>query len=528
MGDQRFGMRQLSLLLQSDTAFKNLVAQKCGALSTPDASPLEKVVLENLPIPARPDPASACTIAAQGTHATRLRLRTHWDFLIQIRDAQASPFAQRHYSFDVPRPLVLLPLFAFVLALICGFPYWGMRWTVGSYFFLACGASLVQATHSAVRVIKTTFTQEPTTLGMLLVVVWVALCRAHRKPARTHSAVPMEARWLNRGVLAALSLWNPAAFTLTGRLLLPFRGAAKRVAPLLGLQVAALCLSVYLLSLTPDPIHGLSAASLRMPRYFTFACLLFIFLQYTPVRKETFFWKLPGIWRTLICVCAVEGICFFFSKSQSIGHLTRIGTGLVLGQLIWPFDVDWKRAWRCCYRWGGALVLALSLTTMSTQLGVTDLVFTTLNPSLHPTGNVFFTFICGIALGFTTGGFAAAFFTLFTAMTKSASVPLSQAAMLDGILAGILLSPFSVINLIPASQFGLKMQKLISHRVHQLGYPLTIGLMIYALSAVTTVAILRPATFVFLCLIAVAVHLKKSGWKFGKYTISPDLRSGVH
>ena len=111
---------------------------------------------------------------------------------------------------------------------------------------------------------------------------------------------------------------------------------------------------------------------------------------------------------------------------------------------------------------------------------------------------------------------------------KTASVPLVRAALLDGILAGILLSPFSLVNLIPAAQFRIGMGALIAERFRQLAFPLEIGVTIYAIGAINSVGILRPATFVFLCLVAVAYQLRKGAWRFGNYTISPDLHSASH
>jgi hypothetical protein len=265
-----------------------------------------------------------------------------------------------------------------------------------------------------------------------------------------------------------------------------------------------------------------------MPRYFTFSALLFVLLQQGKIQREPCVWHIPGFWRSLLFVVLVETHAFHTSFWDGTNHLTRIGLSLVASQLVWPAQMNWKRVGRDTFKWGGMLAVGALFATLGTQLSITDLVLFALNPMMHPTGTVFFTFLSGLGLGFVTGNFAIAFFTLYTALSKSASIPVVQAALLDGIVAGILLSPVSVLNLLPAVQFGLSVKTVVVHRFRQLAFPLIIGLLIYAVSAITSVAILRPATFVFLCLVAVVIQLRKSSWKFGNYTISLSSHNAEH
>lgn len=527
VGDLKFALHELAPLLQSDIRFRDQVAEKCGTLSAPGGTVTDKFVQERFPIPSATATPVECTLLTQTSSITRLQLRSFWDFHIQVRDPSGTPVAERHFGVDFPTPLVLLPLVLFLLALIFEFKRWGIRWTAATFLFLSCGANVIQVLRSLVEGTRTVFTGEQSWVGMFLVLFWVALCRG-RQMQRLPATVSPEGRWLNRGIVGALGLWNPAALTLGARLLLPYRGTIARVAPFFSFQVLIVALSVYLLTLGTDGVRAFFSHSLWMPRYFTFGTLLFLFLQYEKPKYEPLVWHLPGIWRTLVLIGAIELWALYSPIWDGTSNLTRIGVGLVLGQLVWPTNLVWKRIGRDMGRWSSALFLGAFLTVLSTQQGVADMMLLALDPHMHPTGMVFFTFVAGLAMGFVTGGFAVAFFGLFMAMMKAATVPLVQAALLDGVLAGILLSPFSVLNLLPASQFGLSASSVVAHRFKQLAFPLAIGLLIYAVSAITSVAILRPATFIFVCLIAVVIHLKQASWRFGNYTIAQGLRSGEH
>ncbi len=529
--DTKLALHKLSPLLQGDMRMREQVAEHCAALSAKTATPIEKFVLERLPVPARESGGPECSLVAQSSKATRLGLRSFWDFQVQIRNADAMPIADGHYALDFPRPLVLLPLVVFLLALIFEFRHWGLGWTLGSYLFLLCGANLIRLIQTLGQGVRTAFVGEQTVTGLVLITIWVALVRNRRtEEARPvlASTVSNDGRWMNRAILGGVGLWNPAAFTIAGRLFLPFQGAVNRIASFLTAQVAAVCLSLYLFSFEMNRLGAFASDSLLLPRYFTFGALIFMFLQHERPKREPIAWKLGGFWRTLLCIVAIEASAFHFRIWDGTSTITRIGLALVLSQLLWPAAVRWKPFAQQAAHWSTIVVLSACIAVLSAQLSVTDLTLLIFDPRIHPTGVVFFTFLSGIILGFVTGSFAVAFFALFATLMKTAAVPLVKAALLDGILAGILLSPLSIHNLLPAAQFGLSMSNLIAYRFKQLAFPLAIGTLIYAVAAINSVAILRPATFVFLCLIAVVVQLKRKAWKLKNYTISLDSRSGAN
>lgn len=337
-----------------------------------------------------------------------------------------------------------------------------------------------------------------------------------------------DGRWLNRAILGSIGLWNPAAFTIAGRLFLPFQGSVNRIASFFTAQVAAVCLSLYLLAFDINQLQAFMSDSLLLPRYFTFGALIFMFLQHERPKREPITWKLGGFWRSVLCIVAIEAMAFHFRFLEGTSTITRIGAALVISQLLAPVGVRWKSFGREALHWSAMVVLSACIAVLSAQLSVTDLTLLIFDPRIHPTGVVFFTFLSGIVLGFVSGSFAISFFALFATLMKTAAVPLVKAALLDGILAGILLSPLSIHNLLPAAQFGVSMSNLIAYRFKQLAFPLAIGTLIYAVAAINSVAILRPATFVFLCLVAVVAQLKRKAWKLKNYTISLDSRNAAH
>ena len=112
-------------------------------------------------------------------------------------------------------------------------------------------------------------------------------------------------------------------------------------------------------------------------------------------------------------------------------------------------------------------------------------------------------------------------FAMYGFFIRSFDQPLVKAALIDGILAGSMLSPFSLFNLFPAAQFGLDLQDLVRFRIKQLAIPLTISTIIYAVCAINSVAILQPVTFIVLCLLALATRLKRNAWVWRRFSRSP-------
>jgi hypothetical protein len=521
--DTKFALSKLGNTLQSDIRLRDQVAERCATLTAKSATPLERTLTERLPVPTRAEGGPECTLVAQSAHSTRLGLRSFWHFRFQIRNEENLPELEREVLVEFPRPLILLPLVTFLLALVFEFRAWGIGWTTASYLFLLCGANGISLSGSLITSIRNTLDGELPWTGLFLLVLWGALCRGVTTPRPPTNAPSQRAREVGRFFLGLIGLWNPTAFSLAGKLLLPFRGSLKRVSPFLTLQIVAMAASLYLLAFDASDVPGFLSKSLTLPRYFTFGLLLFMYLEYRKPKHEVFLWEFPGFGLSLVLIAAFELVAWFFPFWGATSTLTRVGLALVLAQAFQPGERHWKRIGKELVQGTGILFLCAALSELSALLSATDLVLRILDPRIHPSLEVLFTFVSGLGLGFVSGSFSVAYFALTMVFMKSTSDAVIRAALIDGVLAGILLSPFSLLNWIPSVQFKVPLRQIVVHRFRQLSFPLLIGTLIYALSSINSVAILRPATFVFVCLLSVVFQLKKDAWRLGNYTIPPTL-----
>lgn len=523
--ESKLGYYRMDSLLQRETSLHDVLTNQCGRIAsgTP-ASPSadEKMFLERYtPGPTAKTDGNGCTVTIVNSSRDRFGIRTYWHYLVTIRNARGTVF-ERKFAVEAPRPLVLLPLAAILLALIFEIPWWGMTWTLSTYLFTLAGLNLIDGLRMAVSTARLTVETDQTLPGFLLIAAWLTLLLAHRE--RLVPRIPKN--WADRvGTRFAnmlIGLWNPGVYTIAGQLLFPVKRSLARALPFLDTQLVLLGLSLYLFSLDIHQFGEFLKTGVLLPRYFTYTVFLFVAVSNWSLRprRQVLLWKRPGIWRALVALLVVEAAGFRLPWLRMIPTATRFGAALLASELVYPIHIDWGRALRLFLPWAAVIGLASFVTALSLNAGSIDLMLVMTEPRIHPVGIVFFTFLAGIALGFISGGFSSAFFALFTLMVKTSGQPLVRAALLDGVFAGMLLSPFSIYNLMPAVQFGIAQQEILKFRFKQLAYPLVIGAIIYAVSAVNSVAILRPATFVFLCLAALAFQLRKSYWQIGQHTFS--------
>lgn len=524
--DTKFALSKLGATLQSDTRLRDQVAEHCATLEAKSATLVEKYILERLPVPTRPGGGPACTLVAQNAKSTRFELRSFWSFRFQVRSEDGTPQIERDLFFDFPRPLILLPLVVFLLALVFEFSKWGIGWTLSTYLLLLAGGSPIGLSNAVIGSFRETFNGEQPWVGFFLILAWVALCRGANTSSPAVAVKDPLAKRLSRISLFGIGLWNPSALTAIGPLLLPFKGSIHRLAPFFTLQAAIVAMSLYLLAVDFGQLSAFVSKNLLLPRYFTFGLIVFMLLEYRKPRFEAYVWEFPFFLRTIVLVLSIEIAAHYFSFWAGTSTLTRVGLSLVIVQLLSSPKRNWLRVRNELLKGTAVLLLCATVSSLSTVLSATDLVLRLVDPRIHPSAIGLFTFLCGIGLGFLSGSFSVAYFALTLVLMNASPDPLVRAAHLDGVLAGILLSPFSVLNWLPAAQFRLSFRQVVVHRFKQLGFPLLIGFAIYALGAINSVAILRPATFVFLCLLALVVKLKDGAWRFGSYTISPNLRSG--
>ena len=458
-----------------------------------------------------------CRVLIETSHANRFYLRDYWHFSLFLETDTGRTLVNRSYQINFPRPLCLLPLAMFLLALVFNFKPWGLGWTLGTYLFLLGGSNLIQTTESTLSVTYQTFSANPTFLGLMLITLWISLLRSRQEP-RNHRT--KDAPWhggINRAVAALVGLWNPTVFTVGAKLFLPFRGVVGKFRNFLDGQMLVITLSLYLLSMDFENIVGFVEESLLLPRYFSFAIIVFISFKYLTKEKQpvTAAWRQTRFWRGLIFCVAVELLSFQFTALRTIPTIVRLGISLVISELVYPWNLSFRGVLRNYGPWALALFAGSFIFLMSVESGITDLVFVLWEPRAHPNAVALFTFVTGIFLGFLTGNFSTTFFTVYSVLMIRFDIPLVKAALIDGILAGSLLSPFSLFNLLPSAQFSISLQEMIRFRVKQMFIPLGIAILIYAVCAINSVAILQPVTFVFLCLVGLAFELKKGSWQFG-------------
>jgi len=519
---QKVALLRMDTPLRADRAFTDEINQRCQLLYARGETRAEKFFLARLSPSSTASGTEPCLLSVVSAEQGRFFLTTQWDFRIEVRP-ERSNVIERNFLVEFPKPLALLPLAGFLLALIFDVSLWTLTGTVVLYLFGLGGANLIRTVTQSTHSLFLGTTTDPAFPGLLCLLLWLALYRSQKnaRPFQRVMAKPWE-RFGTRFVTTLVGLWNPGVYALSGRLFLPLRGAMNRLTPFFDSQFLIFALSLYLLSVDIKNYKDLMEKSLLLPRYFSFAAFLFFAITYwaTPVRRQIVVWKLPRFWLGIGAILFVELLSWRAAWLREQSSLVRITGALALSELVRFRHVDWKAAAKLFFPWASVLVLATFLGTHSQETGAKDLVMVLLEPRMHPSVMVLFTFIAGLGLGFVTGNFSASFFALFTSFLQAQENPLLRAALLDGILAGSFLSPFSLHNLLPVAQFELKLRDLIAFRFRQLALPLMLGAAIFAVSAINSVAILQPVTFIFLCLLVATLQLKKSSWNLGKFALA--------
>jgi hypothetical protein len=532
----RVALLRLGNVIWPEPVLKENIRKQCSGLTAATTSPFDTFFAGRFSLPVRgaiPAPGqlasapAACLVSVRTSHLDRFHLISRWAFLVRI--TKLSPISandatvvyEQPYQVEFPKPLVLLPFVIFLLMLIFGFYHWPFWWLVALYLSMLSGLDIPRlvtlAGHSAWTGINT----DQTFIGLLLFIAWATLIKSIRRDQ------PFEHKpWQNHLSQAAnvmIGLWNPVAYTILGRLLYPFRKGLNRVRPFLEIQCFVAVLSVYLFSYNLRNFEQFFTRSLLLPRYFSFAIFLF-FATNTwrlPARQNPPLWNLNQLLRSLLFVVGVETAAYYYPPLAAIKTLPRVAGALLLSELLsFRFQArDWGKHF---LPWAGVACLCSLIPTVAQDSGLLDLTLTLCDPRLHPVGLGFFTFLGAAAVGFFTGSFSVVFFGFLTLMLKTTELPLVRGALFDGILLGILLSPFSPLNLFAAMQFGIRLQELVSFRFKQLAIPFFIGAITYIVAAANSVRILQPATFVSLCLVAVAWQLKKRNWLFQTGTSLPS------
>ncbi len=499
---------------QQDSGMRDTVVNHCDALNAKNETAFERLFQGWVGMDASVQEGSRnCRLVIHSAASSRFHLHTTWAVNVQIDSDAGGTLLYRQFQVETPKPLVLLPIAAFLLALVFELSFLNFAVMLVAYFFLLSGANLIRSLNIFADIALITLTANQAFASSALIIVWLAIAKA-----RTDAgvALPMESSVLHRTVnrigSALFGFWNPLLFTLFGKVLVPIR--APWILSFLDFQLVLTCLSLYLFSLNFGNLPASVWESLTLPRYFTFTVvLLFVTsLLLKPLRKHRVIWKIPHFSRAIISFVVLESLAYLVPALRELNTLTRFGLAFLLSELAWPVGIPWRAATKIALPWLAILFAGLLTTVAAVELGVVDLALQLLNPRMHPRILYLFTFLAGLGLGFLTGSFSAAFFTLF-AFLQSPPVPLLKAALLDGVIAGLFLSPLSLFNLLPAMQFNMGVRKLLQIRFGQLALPISIAMLVYTIANLTQVSILRPVCFVFCGLLAVAYTLRRSAWK---------------
>lgn len=489
---------------------------QCSKFTSLNSTREEDLWSERLAVAASPSGAP-CHVAVTSVRSTQLGLRTYTQGDARISFNSGSLLAHRSYSVQTPTPLALLPLALFVLALLFRVVSFGPVLTFGLFALTMEGGNLIQLFTSLFHATTSLWLSDRYLWGLTLVLAWVAFFSTRDEgvvePNR-RLAIKVPAVW-SQFLAVMVGMWSPGVFSCFMSLFrLPARGLSK-LAPLFNQQILVVTLSLYLFNMDRSRGGAWLESSLLLPRYFSFAILILLVLQPRPLffsSQETQNW-LVRFFRPAIFVIPLELMLQFWPVWRTFSLVTRIGFLLVMSEVLWPRGIKTTAALKVFA--GGLLPLFACFLAgeLAMRSGVPELVTVITHPRFHPSFFPLFVFLSGFLLSFVTGNPATAFFTLVLDLWNH---PAPRGALLDGILAGALLSPFSVLNWVPLRQLGVRPLAWYLGRFRQIGPALAIGGSIYAIGGIQSVAILQPVTFLFLILVAVAFALKERGWQWTK------------
>jgi hypothetical protein len=500
------------------------IADSCGELLPNENSPLERWFVGKL----KPTPStgkslnnSSCVLKANSTQASQFHLLAQWSLGFEIfMQNSAAPIITQTYSTKFPLPLCFLPLLIFILTLPFNFSTYASICFLLFHLLFLSGLNLIQLIKTLPKTTISIVTTDRLFPGLLLFSLWFALRPvSERKRARNPNGT-VEAL-VNSFFTNLIGIWNPILYTLLGPMLFNYGTETKKIRLFFNTQLMIWTLSLYVLGLELSNVYSVFNTFLT-PRYLSFSIIFYLFTAIIPQipNPQPLIWETKHFWKYLIVVTIVEILGFLFPELRSIPTLTR----LALVFLLVDFSQSHLEKWNSIFnRWKGplmVLIISSSVAAFSSEVGAIDLVAAICDPKKHPTAILPFTILSGFLLGFLTGGLTSPFFILVSQMIQAYPNPLIRAALFDGVLTGLMFSPFSLFNLYPSVQYKISLQKILQTRTKQLALPMGMGLLIYFVGTVTTLGVLPPVCFVFCCLTIVTYKLKQSRWKISMFGAS--------
>lgn len=503
---------------------QRVITSQCVALLTNQNTPLERWFIEKLlpsPLVLPKTNAHSCVLRAHSVHVSRFALFSQWNLGIEIfSDSSVQPILSRSFSTSFPLPLSFLPLLIFMMMIPYGVSNFGCLALLLSYFLFLSGLNLIPLIKNLPKFAVNIITTDRLFPGLFLLSFWLAM-RPLSERRKARSPLSVLENLVNSLLTHLVGIWNPIFYTLLGPLFSSSQDELKKLKPYLNVQLLILTLSLYVYGLELSNIYSVVHTFLT-PRYLSFS-IIFCFATYLVPQMPSsnpVIWKLPNFGKYMAVIGFLEFTGFLIPEIRSIPTLTRIGLAFLIVEFA-QFRIEPLS--KILTRWKAplfALLISSLIATVTSELGAVDLIISICHPKKHPSAVLPFTLISGFLLGFISGGLSFPFFTLVSSMVQSFPSSLIRAALFDGVLAGLMLSPFSLFNLLPSFQNNISLPTILGQRFRQLLVPLIMGTVIYLVGTVTNLAILPPVCFVFGCLIIITARLKKSRWKISRFDVA--------
>ncbi len=504
--DEEFlSLKWLERNLFSDTELTKFINQNCSEWEELDSSNLEKRVKNTLNIHlSKKLQKEMCRVTITHSKKGRFFLKNFFAYSLKINSIDFSTNLERTYEFAIPTPITLFSHIAFLLAIAFDCRFWSIGVCFFSFCILISALNFLDFLSFSTTVVSKTVSEQ-STIGIFLMIIWLCLFRSRKTKNR-------KTIWTNISKLciAFFGLWNPVGYTLLGKFFLPFKKRIDKISQFLSYQVLFCAISLYFLSIDSK----INFDNFFLPRYFTFTIFLLVILSGFSFKSEK---SEPWTFHLLISIfvgALFELISRYFGFLHELGSLGRIFLVFIIVEFIFYNKLSLKVAFKRIVPLVVTLFIGSFVGLLASMSGITDLILSIVSPQSHPVAISLTTFICGILLGFFTGSFSISFFTFYPLIFVFSDLGAIKAALIDGVLAGSLLSPFSCLNLFITIQNKIHSHELIKQRLKYLSIPLLIGIIVHSISAINIATILQPITFIFACLIIIAFYLKKRGWQF--------------
>lgn len=511
---QKIALLQLEKNLLQETSLNTLIEKSCNQVLAQEDNMAERFFLERFSTAtAKITDRKQCTLNIQNTNESRFHLITYWYYGITLHNQEGNLIFNKQYSFNFPKPLSLFPMGLFFLSLLFKVKL-SLVFLMSIYGLFLFGLNTTQFSKSILKASWLTLTQDPYFIGVTLLALWAAI----KLSLKQEKLAPVKNNYslLKKVFVSLLGMWSPIFYSFVQNLF--YKARTQGIHLIYNTQAILFALSIYFIFFDLKKLSLFLNQSLWLPRYFTFALLLFFFARYGLRSPHS---SSIGVDRSFILsfilIFASEILFLFIPELRMMNSFARMALILLITEILFNYKRItplWLKTFIPCTLSIFGLFLFYNI---STESGILELAFTLWDPRVHPSVLTLYTFICGAIIGYLTGNVSITYFLLYTSLVKIHGIPTAKAALVDGVILGNLISPFSLLNVIPAFFNKKSIQEIISTRLRLIYFPLIISVITYALCSLQAVSILQPVSFIFLCLVLVAYMLKKNNWQIKIY-----------